>query len=106
MPSSGPPMARASSGRAPESDWVDWAATGSTSPRQTSWVPTTHSARLQALVLVIAEGRSVAASSQWSASPRASATASFWRCEGLGSGCWATVLRAVSTARSQLTGPS
>ena len=45
-------------------------------------------------------------SSQWSASRTASATASCCRWVGDGSGAWATVLRAMSRAKSQLIGPS
>ena len=73
---------------------TDRSATGSTSTFHTSVVPTTHSARLQAAVEVTPEGNDVASSSQWSASRTASATASFCRCVGEGSGDWATTLRA------------
>ena len=48
----------------------------------------------------------MASSSQWSASRQASATASCWRCVGVGSGWAATCLRATSRAKSQLIGPS
>ncbi len=69
-------------------------------------VPTIHSARLQAAVEVTPEGNAVASSSQWSASVTASATASFCFWLGDGSGFWATTLRAMSIAKSQLIGPS
>ena len=94
MPSSGPDIARASSGRAPLSACTEDSAIGSTSTFHTSVVPTTHSARLHAAVEVTPEGNSVVSSSQWSASRSASATASFCCCVGDGSGDWATVLRA------------
>ncbi len=81
-------------------------AIGSTSFFHTGVVSTIHSARLHALAVVTPEGKSVVSSSQWSASRIASATASFCRWVGEGSGVWATTLRAVSTAWSQLIGPS
>ena len=106
IPSSGPAMARASSGSALPSAWVAWAATGSTSTFQTSVVPTIHSARDHAAVVVTPEGNAVAESSQWSARRTASATAAFCFSLTLGSGAWAACLRAMSMATSQLTGPS
>ncbi len=106
MPRIGPAWARASSGSAEPSAPTDWRATGSTSTFQTSVVPTTHSARLHAWVLVTPEGNDVVASSQWSASWSASATAFCWAVLGVGSGDWATVLRARSSATSQFSGPS
>ena len=102
----GPPMLAASAGRALPSAPTDDAAIGSTSTFQTSVVPTIHSALLQAAVEVTPEGKSVVSSSQWSARRTASAISSLCCCDGVGSGCWATVLRAVSTARSQFSGPS
>jgi hypothetical protein len=102
----GPPMPCASAGRALPRAPTEEAAIGSTSTFQTSVVPTIHSARLQAAVEVTPEGNAVVSSSQWSARRTASATSSFWRCVGEGSGSWATVLRAMSTAASQLRGPS
>ncbi len=106
IPRIGPAIARASSGSALPSAWVAWAATGSTSTFQTSVVPTIHSARDQAAVVVTPEGNAVAESSQWSASRTASATADFCLSVTLGSGAWAACLRAMSIATSQLTGPS
>ena len=53
MPSNGPAIARASSGRASPSASVAEAATGSTSTFQTSAVLTSHSARDQAVLLVM-----------------------------------------------------
>ena len=106
MPSIGPEAARASSGRALPRACTDPSAMGSTSTFQTSVVPTIHSARLQAAVAVTPEGKVVVSSSQWSASRSASATASFCRWLGEGSGCCATSLRAVSSAKSQFRAPS
>ena len=83
---------------------TDRSATGSTRTFQTSVVPTIHSARLQAVAAVTPEGKDVASSSQWSARRTASATASFCLCVGVGSGDWATTLRARSVAKSQLIG--
>ena len=106
MPRIGPACAWASSGSAEPSAPTDWRATGSTSTFQTSVVLTTHSARLHADAVVTPEGKPVASSSQWSASRTASATAFCWAELGVGSGVWATVLRARSSATSQLSGPS
>ena len=106
MPSSGPALACISGGSAPPRPETDRSATGSTRTFQTSRVSTTHSARLQAAVEVTPDGKPVASSSQWSASRTASATASFCRWLGLGSGSAATVLRARSSATFQLSGPS
>ena len=99
-------MACASAGRALLSAPTDDAAIGSTSTFHTSRVPTIHSARLQAAVEVTPDGNAVVSSSQRSASRTASATSSTCCCDGVGSGCWATVLRAVSMAASQFRGPS
>ena len=106
MPSSGPAEACISVGSAPLRPDTDCSATGSTSTFQTSRVPTIHSALLHAAVEVTPDGKPVASSSQWSARRTASATASFWRWLGLGSGLAATVLRARSSATLQLSGPS
>ena len=83
-----------------------WAATGSTSTFQTSVVPTIHSARDHAAVEDTPDGNAVVVSSQWSARRTASATSSFCFWVTLGSGEAAACLRAMSSARSQLTGPS
>ena len=96
IPSSGPAIARASSGSALPSACVAWAATGSTSTFQTSVVPTIHSARDHAAVVVTPDGNAVAESSQWSARRTASATAAFCFSVTLGSGAWAACLRAMS----------
>jgi hypothetical protein len=106
MPRIGPLIAAASAGRALPSAPTDDAAIGSTSTFQTSVVPTTHSARLQAAVEVTPEAKPVVSSSHRSARRTASATSSRCFCEGVGSDCCATVLRAMSTAKSQLSGPS
>ena len=106
MPSSGPAIARASSGRALPSAVTVEPATGSTRRFQTSRVSTIHSARLQAAVEVTPEEKSVVSSSQWSASRTASAIASCWAWLGVGSGCWAATLRAMSETTAQLMGPS
>ena len=106
MPSSGPAIDLASSGSALPIAPTTCSATGSTSRRQTSMVSSIHSARLQAADVLTPDGRSVAWSSQWSASRTASASASLSACDGVGSACWATALRATSLARFQFTDPS
>ena len=106
MPSRGPAIARASSGRALPRAPTAEPAIGSTRRFQTSVVSTIHSARLQAAVVVTPEGKSVASSSQWSARRTASATASRWAWVGVGSDSWAEILRAMSVTTAQLTGPS
>ena len=106
MPRIGAAWACAPSGSAEPIAPTDCWATGSTSTFQTSVVLTTHSARLQAVAVVTPEGKSVVSSSQWSASWTASATRACWAAVGVGSGDWATVLRARSRATSQLSGPS
>ena len=87
MPSSGPAVACISWGTALPMPLTDFAATGSTSTFHTGRVSTTHSARLHAAVDVTPDGNSVAVSSQWSASWTASATRSWSRRLGDGSGC-------------------
>ena len=57
----------ASPGSAPRRACTEDSAIGSTSTFQTSVVPTTHSARLQAAVELTPEGNAVVSSSQWSA---------------------------------------
>ena len=106
MPIIGPATALASSGSAEPIAATEPSAIGSTRTFQTSAVPTIHSARLQAADEVTPEGNAVVSSSQWSASRTASATASRWRAVTDGSLDWATVLRARSSATSQLMGPS
>ena len=106
MPISGPAIACASAGRAEPIADTTCSATGSTSRCHTPTVSSTHSARLQATAERTPEGNSVAESSQWSASRRASATSLRWRSVGVGSGSSATVRRATSLARVQFTEPS
>ena len=109
MPISWPPIGPPSAwscGMAAAIELTEDAAIGSTRPFHTSVVPTIHSARLHAAVEVTPDGKSVASSSQWSASRTASATWSCWRWLGEGSAVVAACLRARSSARSQLSGPS
>jgi hypothetical protein len=81
-------------------------AIGSTRPFQVGMVRVSHSARLQAWVRAVADGRSLARSSQRSAVRSASATARWSVSETDGSPPSAVTCRAMSWARSQLTGPS
>ena len=80
-------------------------ATGSTSSRHAGSVASTHSARLQAADDVAPDGKDVASSSQSSARRSASSTGSRSAVVTDGSSLAATVWRATSRARSQLTGP-
>ena len=106
MPRIGAACACALSGSAEPIAPTDCWATGSTRTFQTSVVLTTHSARLQAAAVVTPDGKPVVSSSQWSASRTASDTLDCCAGVGVGSGDWATVLRARSRATSQLSGPS
>ena len=105
-PSSGPAIACASGGSALPIADTTCSATGSTSRCHTPIVCSTHSARLHAALACTPDGKSVAESSQWSASRSASATSLRCRSVGEGSGCCATVWRATSLARFQFTEPS
>ena len=106
IPSSGPASWRASSGSASASEPPARSASGVTRTFHTSYVPTSHSALLHAAVRSTPEGKPVASSSQWSARRTASATASAACAFGVGSGVCAAMRRAVSSAKSQFTGPS
>jgi len=106
MPINGPAIALASSGSAVPIADTTCSATGSTRRRHTATVSSTHSARLHAAAVLTPEGRSVAESSQWSASRSASAMSERCAADGDGSGSCATVLRATSLARFQFTAPS
>ena len=106
MPRIGPACAWASSGSAEPSAPTDWRATGSTSTFQTSVVLTTHSARLHAVAVVTPEGNDGGLVEPVVGEPDRVGDGVLLGRLGVGSGDWATVLRARSRATSQLSGPS
>ena len=105
MPSIGPAIARASSGSALPRACTDPSAIGSTRTFQTSAVPTIHSARLQAAVEVTPEGNVGGLVEPVVGEPDGVGDGVLLLSGvGDGSGDWAAVLRAMSSAKSQLIG--
>ena len=94
MPTRGPAIALASSGKAFAIAATTCSAIGSTIARQVGIVDSTHCERLHAAVRVAAAGMSVAVSSQTSARRMASSTADDSVLSGEGSGEATTVRRA------------